>query len=76
MRAAHPNGYLRVEDVFESGDHFIVRWAFRMDGRTESTAPRSEVSSTAPIEGTCELYLCSGQVVEMRALVGQLVEVS
>jgi hypothetical protein len=75
VRAAHPDGHLSVEDVFESGDHFIARWTFRMDGRTESTARRSE-ASTAPIAGTCELYLCNGQVVEMCELVGQLVEVS
>jgi hypothetical protein len=75
VRAAHPGGRLSVEDVFESGDHFIVRWTFRIDGRPESTARRSEVP-TAPIAGTCELHLCDGQVVEMCELVGQLVEVS
>jgi hypothetical protein len=75
VRAAHPDGRLSVEDVFESGDHFIARWTFRMDGRTESAARRSE-ASIAPIEGTWELYLCNGQVVEMCELVGQLVEAS
>jgi hypothetical protein len=75
MRAAHPDGHLSVEDVFESGDHFIARWTFRMDGRLESTAQRS-AASTAPIAWTCELYVRNGQVVEMCELVGQLVEVS
>lgn len=75
VRAAHPDGHLSVEDVFGFGDRFIARWTLRINGRSESTARRSE-ASTAPIEGAYELYLRDGQVVEMRELAGQLVEVS
>ena len=31
VRAAHPYSHLSVEDVFESGDHFVAQWAFRID---------------------------------------------
>jgi hypothetical protein len=75
VRAAHPYSHLSVVDVFESGDHFVARWAFRMDERTESAAPRSE-ALTALMEGTWVLYLCDGQVVEMWELGDQLVEAS
>jgi predicted ester cyclase len=75
MRAAHPYSYLSVVDVFESGDHFVARWAFRMDERTESAPPRRE-ALTALMEGTWVLYLCNGQVVEMWEVDDQLMEVS
>jgi hypothetical protein len=75
VRAAHPDGHLVMEDVFGWEDHFVAWWALRIDGCTEPTAPRSE-APTAPLEGTCMLRLCGGQVVEMWELGGQLVEVN